>query len=118
MNQNFNKRFSLNERWNEASRIMKKYPDRIPIICERANTANRDCPLIDKNKYLVTKDLTLGQFIYIIRKRLRLSSEKAIFLFINGTIPPSSCMFTDIYDFHKDVDGFLYITYSFENTFG
>jgi GABA(A) receptor-associated protein len=73
---------------------------------------------IDKIKYLVPKDLTVGQFLYVIRKRMRLSSEKALFVFVNNTMPPTTQMVGDIYNRHKDSDGFLYLYYSYENTFG
>ena len=106
------------ERRNEVKTIMEKYPHRIPVICERSNNASKDCPEIDKNKYLVPNDLTIGQFLYVIRKRLKLPPEKAIFLFINGFIPPSSAFLFNIYNLYKDEDGFLYVTYTFENTFG
>ena len=73
---------------------------------------------IDKKKYLVPSDLTVGQFMFVIRKRLKLPPEQAIFLFVNGTIPPTGALMNQIYEEHRDVDGFLYITYSGENTFG
>ena len=75
-------------------------------------------PKIDKVKYLVPKDLTMAQFMYVIRKRMELSSNSALFAFVNNTIPPSSSLLSDIYEQHKDEDGFLYITYSGEQTFG
>jgi len=115
---NFKKQYSLKDRMEQSSTIVEKYPERIPIICERSASTSSDCPIIDKNKYLVNIDLTVGQFIYVIRKRLKLSSEKALFLFINGFIPSSSHHLGDIYYLYKDQDGFLYITYSYENTFG
>ena len=31
----FSKRYTFNERIQEAKRISSKYPDRIPIICEK-----------------------------------------------------------------------------------
>ena len=34
-------------------------------------------------------DLTVGQFVYVIRKRIKLSPEKAIFIFINNILPPT-----------------------------
>jgi len=114
----FKNQYSLQERCEESSRITKKYPERIPIICERSSFSSKDCPNIDKNKYLVNLDLTIGQFIYVIRKRLQLPPEKAIFIFINGFIPSSSQCVGEIYYHYKDPDGFLYITYSYENTFG
>ena len=114
----FKNQHSVKDRTEESSRIMQKYPERIPIICERSSHTSSDCPIIDKNKYLVNIDLTIGQFIYVIRKRMQLPHEKALFLFINGFIPSTSQHIGDIYSFHKDQDGFLYITYSYENTFG
>lgn len=34
-------------------------------------------------------DLTVGQFHYVIRKRIQLAPEKALFLFCSNTIPPN-----------------------------
>ena len=77
-----------------------------------------DIPEIDKRKYLVPADLTVGQFVYVIRKRIMLPPEKAIFIFVNDTLPPTAALMSAIYQDHKDKDGFLYVTYSGENTFG
>ena len=40
-------------------------------------------------RYLVPSDLTVGQFVYVIRKRIKLSPEKAIFIFTNNVLPPT-----------------------------
>jgi GABA(A) receptor-associated protein len=48
------------KRKKEADRIRQKYPDRIPVICEKAPKS--DIPDIDKKKYLVPADLTVGMF--------------------------------------------------------
>jgi hypothetical protein len=65
MNLNFKKQNSLQDRTEESTRIMQKYPERIPIICERSLLASSECPNIDKNKYLVNRELTIGQFVYV-----------------------------------------------------
>ena len=70
------------------------------------------------NRYLVPSDLTVGQFVYVIRKRIKLEPEKAIFIFVNNTLPSTAALMSQIYKDHKDEDGFLYVTYSGENTFG
>ena len=41
-----------------------------------------------------------------------------LFIFINETMPPISENMSLVYNKHEDEDGFLYITYSGENTFG
>mgnify|MGYP001293790276 CR=1 FL=1 len=112
----FKEEYTFEQRKLESRRVLDKYPDRIPIICERNKRANID--EIDKKKYLVPNDLTCSQFVYVVRKRLYLPAEKAIFLFVNGTIPSSSQPLKMLYREHKDLDGFLYITYSDENVFG
>lgn len=113
----FKQQHSFEERQAESERIRTKYPDRIPVICEKADKSN--VADIDKKKYLVPADLTTGQFVYVIRKRLKLPAEQAIFLFApNGVIPPTAALLNQVYEEHKDEDGFLYITYSGENTFG
>ena len=112
----FKEKFPLKDRKEESYRIMKKYPDRIPVIVEKSK--NTDINHIDKNKYLVPSDLTVGQFVYVIRKRIKLSPEQAIFLFIANTLPPSDSLMSQIYKEHVDEDGFLYVLYTGENTFG
>ena len=88
-------RLSLEKRKTEAERIRQKYPDRIPVICEKVEKS--DIPTIDKKKYLVPSDLTVGQFVYVIRKRIKLSPEKAIFIFVNEILPPTAGKYIYIY---------------------
>ena len=117
MDKPFQEMHSFEKRKAEAKRIRVKYPDRIPVIAEKA--ANSDIPDIDKKKYLVPADLNMGQFVYVIRKRIELESDKAIFAFINNSIlPPTGALMSQIYKDHQNEDGFLYITYSGESTFG
>lgn len=105
-------------------------------------------------------DLTVGQFVYVIRKRIRVTPEQAIFMFVRNVLPPTgalswvlgvpsrgagacawdvcgapvgaalskphapthppraAALMADVYADHRDEDGFLYIAYSGENTFG
>ncbi|KZV94091.1 light chain 3 [Exidia glandulosa HHB12029] len=116
MRSKFKDEHTFEKRKGEAERIRQKYPDRIPVICEKADKT--DIPTIDKKKYLVPSDLTVGQFVYVIRKRIKLAPEKAIFIFVDEVLPPTAALMSAIYEEHKDEDGFLYVTYSGENTFG
>lgn len=111
----FDRQHTYENRLDESNRILSKYPDRIPIIVEPSS----GCKLtIDKCKYLVPMDLTIGQFIYVIRKRLKMGAEKALFVFVGGTIPSSTSLVSTVYDEHKSKDNFLKIHFSEENTFG
>jgi len=112
----FKDQHSLDKRIAESTRIRSKYPDRIPVIAEKSDKS--DIPDIDKKKYLVPADLTMGQFLYVIRKRIKLSPDAAIFLFVNNAMPPAAALMAQIYKESADQDGFLYVTYSGESTFG
>lgn len=113
----FKKKFDFKTRSAESRRIIEKYPERIPIIVEKNENSN-NVPEIDKQKFLVPNDLNVGQFLYIIRKRLQLKPEQAIFAFVNNSLPSTSSSVAEIYNTQKDEDGFLYFIYSGENTFG
>jgi GABA(A) receptor-associated protein len=112
----FKQSHTLEHRKNEAKRILAKYPDRIPVIVSKHEKT--EVSDIDKKKFLVPLDLTVGQFKYVIRKRIHLTPEKAIFIFVNNNLPPVSELMRNLYNQHKDEDGFLYVMYSGENTFG
>jgi len=112
----FKSQHPFEKRKAEADRIRMKYPDRIPVIAEKAEKTN--IPDIDKKKYLVPSDLTMGQFVYVIRKRIKLPADQAIFIFVNGTLPPAAAVMSQIYKEFADPDGFLYVSYSGESTFG
>ena len=108
MRSKFKDEHPFEKRKAEAERIRQKYTDRIPVICEKAEKS--EIATIDKKKYLVPADLTVGQFVYVIRKRIKLSAEKAIFIFVDEVLPPTAALMSSIYEEHKDEDGFLYIT--------
>ena len=114
----FIEKHTFEYRKDESSRILTKFPDRVPIIIEKSTQSSNTLPDIDKKKYLVPNDLTLGQFVYVIRKRIQLKPEKAIYLFVNNTLPIVSSTMRQVYNEHVDKDGFLYFTYAAENTFG
>lgn len=107
---------SFDKRVLESRRILKRYPDRIPIICEKSK--NQNLPVLNKVKYLVPAELTIGQFICVIRNKMKIRSEVAIFLTVNGYVPPTTSVIADVYENSKYADGFLYVEYSAENTFG
>jgi len=76
------------------------YPDRVPIIVETSLQSN--IPTLDKIKYLVPTNLTVCQFMYVMRNRLKLNPDKSIYFFINGTIPYSSALILNLYELYKD----------------
>lgn len=107
---------SLEEREEQFRKVTAAHPGKIPVIVELAGGAGPEIPSIDKNKYLVPGDLTVAQFVCLIRKRIRLGNERALFIYVSGTLPASTALFSAIYAEYKD--GFLYVVYTGESTFG
>jgi len=104
------------ERRADALKVIEKFPDRVPVIVTKAPKC--DLADIDRKKYLVPKGLTVGQFLYILRKRINLPSEKSMYLFAGRKLPVVGAPIDELYKHHVDDDGFLYLVYSSESTFG
>ena len=101
----FKNEFTFDKRLEESKKIREKHPERVPIIVTRAV----GCKLkeMDKYKFLAPYDLTLGQFLVVIRKRIELDNSEALFVFINNTLINTSQSLGSIYDELKDKDGWV-----------
>jgi hypothetical protein len=117
----------LGERVRQAERAAARYPDKTPVIVESGELRRRlfrrtskKLPELDKVKFLVPHEMTLSQFCCLIRERFRevITPEVAIFVLINNTLPKNSAMMRELWDDSHSEDGFLYITFVPENTFG
>ena len=113
----FQKDHTFEVRSQESAKILAKYPDRIPLIVEKS-PGNNILPQISKSKFLVPSDITITQFMFIIRKYLKLEPSVSIYLCCAGVIPNAGESINNVYIQHKDSDGFLYLFYTGENTFG
>ncbi len=114
----FKTEFKFEHRQREANQVLERYPDRVPVIIERSKNCT-NINIIDKRKYLVPIDITMSQFLWIIRRRLYLNESTALFLFNQcGTVFQNTQLISNIYEESKDEDGFLYLQYASENTFG
>ncbi|KAL6124552.1 hypothetical protein ACLB2K_077064 [Fragaria x ananassa] len=116
VNKSYKSEVPFEKREAEAASIREHHPDRVPVIVEKANKS--DVPDIEKNKYLVPADITVGHLVFVIRKKIKLESDQEIFVFVKDILPPTAALMSSIYEKHKDEDGFLYMTYSGESTFG
>ena len=112
----FKSQFSLEKRIEDSSNVLKKHPDRIPVIIEKYYKSSLQD--INRKKYLVPNDMTVGQLMYVIRKSIKLHENKAIFIFINNITPPTSLLISTLYKNNKDEDNFMYVLYDEESVFG
>jgi GABA(A) receptor-associated protein len=103
-------------RVRQSQEIINKYPGRIPIKIKKSDLSN--LPDLKKHKFLAYRTMIFGEFIYVIRKHIKVESHQAIFFFANNVLPPTSQYMGEIFDEHRCADGFLHLEYSGENVFG
>ncbi|KAG5853095.1 microtubule-associated proteins 1A/1B light chain 3C [Anguilla rostrata] len=114
----FKQRKCLATRKNEVCSIRSKFPNKIPVIVERY-IREKHLPLLDKTKFLVPFELTMGQFLALLRSKIDLDSTQALYLLVSER--SMSCMAAsmgEVYSQHRDLDGFLYLTYASQDMFG
>ncbi len=118
MEYDFKNNYNLEKRLRQYEKIKIEFPTKIPIILERAS----NCTLnkIIKSKYILSYDLTMSEFMNIIRDKLEIEPERGLFFLANGKYSLSgNDILGDIYEKYKDIeDGFLYINYSEEVIYG
>lgn len=107
---------SLTDRKILASAVREKYRDRIPVFVDRAS--KRD-PQSKKCKFIIESTTTFGALIAVIRKQLIIPSGSGLFVYtLNHQLIPGSSLIVTVYNDYKSEDGFLYVLYTLENTFG
>ena len=101
------------------NKILAKYPDRVPVYIEKSKGSSSTVPDLERHKYLVPKTMTMGEFMYVVRRNINLNSKQAIFVFVNKSIlAPTSMNVGQLYEQYQASDGMLYLEYTGENTFG
>ncbi|XP_036913489.1 microtubule-associated proteins 1A/1B light chain 3C [Sturnira hondurensis] len=114
----FKQRKSLATRQEEVAGIRAKFPNKIPVVVERYSK-EKSLPVLDKTKFLVPQELTMTQFLSIIRSRMVLGATEAFYLLVNDKSAVSmSVTMAEIYRDYRDEDGFLYMTYTSQEMFG
>lgn len=113
---------SFPERHREAYGIRKTTPNLIPTIIENSGGIHA----LDKKKFLIIDKLTLFQLKTRIMMELKKKSKDSMLhastlimtVGKSGYLPTSNEILKDLYETHKDDDGFLYITYTLEVALG
>lgn len=101
-------------RLNEYTTVTQKHPDKIPVIV----FGHKTLPELTKHKFIVPREITVGQFIHVLRQNMNLSPEKALFIFIQNQLVTNSLLMSEVHHKYQSADGFIYVNVMAENTFG
>ena len=120
----FKQEFSLERRKEESAKFQRRHPEYIPIILYKIKETDPDVP---KHKYLIKREDPASKFIMHVRNLMTdetaenpisLKPNEALFFFTGNEQFSGQVQVGNVYDQHKDEDGFLYIQYGLEHTFG
>ena len=99
-----------------SSTLPEKFKNRVPVVLNKGKGVLIE---LEKGKFLINKDTTLGQFAMMLRRKNKLTPTEAIYIFCNNVLPQSNATMMDLWTQHHDKDDdILYLTCAKENTFG
>jgi GABA(A) receptor-associated protein len=101
--------------------LISKHPNRIPIVISSKSFKEHKV-----NRFIVPIDMTINQFMIILRNKTKINPTEAIFIFVkdykkNGKkdiIAPVSETIGSLYDKYKDDKLILNLDYEKEAVFG
>jgi hypothetical protein len=119
----FRNTHSIEERKRISGQILAKYKDKACIIIEKSKLCKDKSITIKRTKYLADKSITIGELVNRVKKEIENIRDQAIFILIvdknmRGISPTMSSNINEMYTKYHHDDGFMYMEFLCENTFG
>ena len=95
----------LEQRKKCSEQLIAENPLRVPVLVTCQNGKLK----LNKHEFLVPKQLKVIHFTATLRRSMNLSPENAIYLYANNHMLKQDKVIGEVYEQHKDEDGFLYV---------
>ncbi len=95
---------------------MKENPSKVPVVMIHIGDGDSELEL-GNPRFLFPRDFTLDQVSTIIRRKLELDKNTALFMYLKNRLVKGKQLH-ELYDQYKDTDNVLYLCYSRERTLG
>lgn len=105
----------VNNRARSVNRALLRNPGFVPV---ELTFEKPDPDLRCSRRYLLRPDMSMGQFLSVLRARMILKPSQGVYLLVNKTLPPVTASMGDLYAEHKDEAGMLVCMLCKETTFG
>jgi GABA(A) receptor-associated protein len=109
---------SLEARRSEATKLLAQHPNKVPTIVEPSKSKD-NVYFMPSNKFIVRKDCSFQELSHIIRSKLKLRPEASLCIVVGAEMIPSpEQSIGQLYELKGEADGFLYISYSSQQSYG
>ncbi|KAH8150212.1 uncharacterized protein LAJ45_05898 [Morchella importuna] len=112
----FKSTYTSTERRRASAAMLISRPSHIPVICEKAPNSKMEGPNLIK--VLIPPERQVAYLLHLIRRRTKIAPTQALFLLVDGVLPPTSMELGALFEESRDADGFMYVVYTSEETFG
>tara|TARA_B100001964_G_scaffold43024_1_gene47805 strand:- start:462 stop:791 length:330 start_codon:yes stop_codon:yes gene_type:complete len=97
--------------------ILKKHPNKVPLVIHHDKNKKK------LHKFIIPSDSSIMDLLYIVRKRVNLDSEQALYIYVNApngksNLLPTNLILSSVYEENKLDNGLLHLIYAEENVFG
>ncbi|KAI5858878.1 autophagy protein Atg8 ubiquitin like protein [Tricharina praecox] len=87
-------------------------------MLEHARSTQRHRLELVSSVFLCPPDLRLSEFMYNVRRKTKMPANIAVFLMADGLLVSLATTMGELYQQARDDDGWLYIVWTEESTFG
>ncbi len=103
---------SADARRKAVTRVLLKHPGHVPM------EVVFDSMKLPRKRYLLKPDMTVGQFMAVLRDRRVVKPCDGLFMMFGTVMPPVTASMNDMHSQHQDEAGMLVCTVCRERTFG